>query len=282
MSTHDDDDLFGDRDSGGSLFGDDNDSVFDYSSDNGEQQPAAACPSVTKEAAEPAEPSEAWLSLPLPLSSDPDPHDALSRSHVGHTSGHHAVSTLNPSGNAQGLSLPEVKHSGATLGAHFFGDQAIDTFAVASHSHGDHEGYVGQGETYDLSLLSIPKDGLTDELERMFHQEFSQGEEGNLGQHIDTHNPPSTPVPHTDPSDELERMMEFEALRDQAVRRVTTARKEPDVTMGIGLNEIDFRWSEAATCRGIRLPHRIDFDDESVDILKPYVTLSKCHPPFFA
>jgi hypothetical protein len=269
MSSHDDEDLFGDGDSGGSLFGNDDDSLFDGPDDDQEEQTTTSCSSKTEVAS-----VSTLCSLSLP--SVPDPHDALSCSHFGHTSGQHTVSTQDPAGNVWGLSMPEHTDFEAAVDAQVFRDQAVDTFALASHDHGDQADHEDQAETVHQSPGPSPsKDGMMQDLERMLEQEFAQDQNSvdRLGQ---IQVPSPAIQPSAQPTDDTQMLMEYNILRDQAARSTTTSLGDQPAGIGIGLAAAEFRWADATSRRGIRLPRRIDFDGVDVNVLTPYLTLSEC------
>lgn len=286
MSSRDDDDLFGDGDCGGSLFGDDDDSLFGGpddddplfrgADDDKEEQATRLCASMSDATGGSA---VNYLSLP----SVPDPHDALSCSHVGLTSGQHTVSTQDPSGNVWDLPMPETTSSETTVDAQVFRDQAIDTFPVASHHNGDQADHERQEETACQSPGPSPsKDGLMQDLERMLEEEFAQ-DQCNHDQ-PDLPNDLSAAIrPATQPTDDDQMLMEYNILQHQAARATTTALGDQPAHIGISLAETDHRWAKAASRRGIRLPRRIDFDGADVGVLRPYLTLSELSqssPPF--
>lgn len=167
---HDDvDDLYGDEGSDGSLFGDGGDSGSLFGDDENDEMSAemitdtevhkakaafAAVPLTPPTLALPPlpaitlpslrdEPISVGLSLPPPGS---DPHAALSRGHVGHTSDHQVVSTPNPYGNEWDMASSAIeRYPEAVVDGQAPDDQSIDTFASGSHSYGDHEGHTRGG-----------------------------------------------------------------------------------------------------------------------------------------
>jgi len=269
MSSHGDDDLFGDGDSGDSLFGNDDDSLFDGPDEYQEEQTTASCSSNAESAGGPA---LGFLTLP----SVPDPHDALSCSHDGHTSGQHTVSTQDPSGNVWGLSMPEPINVEAAVDAQVFRDQAIDTFPVASHDHGDQAGHEQQGQAVPaFPAPSTSNDGMMRDLEMLMEAEFAQDE--GTSEQLGQIRAPLAPIQSNgQPPDEIQMMMEYNILREQAARGTTTALGDQPADIGIPLAATEHRQAGAQTRRGIRLPRRIDFDGADMNVLAPYLTLSKC------
>lgn len=261
------DDLFGDGDSGDSLFGNDDDSLFD-GSDDGQDEHITACSSKAEEVE-----ASAMSSLSCP--SVPDPHNALSCGYVGHTSGEHTVSTQDPSGNAWGLSVPEHTNFEAAVDEQAFRDQAVDTFPLAGHFHGDQADYQQHGQTACQSPGPSPSnDEMMQDLERMLEAEFAQDQD-NLGQLGQTGAPSPAAQPNVQLPDDVQVVMEYNLLRDQATSATTTALGDQYPGIGIDAAAAEYRYAEAACRRGIRLPRRIDFDGADVNVLKPYLTLSE-------
>lgn len=270
MSSHNTDDLFGDGDSEGSLFGNDDDSLFDGPDGDEEEQIQTSCSST---AAVAGGPSLNCLSLP----SVSDPHDALSCCHVGVTSGQHTVSTQqHPSGNTWGLALPEITNFEAAVDAQAFREQAIDTFTLASHGHGDQDDHDPQARTVCPSPEPSPsKQGLMDDLQRFLEEDLLQNQD-NQGQHGQPRVPPTAVQQEAEQPNDVEMLMEYHSLRHQAAQSITSALGRPS-DMGMGLAELDFHYADAKSRHGIRLPRRIDFEEAGVEVLKPYVSLSECH-----
>lgn len=271
MSSRDgDDDLFGDGDSEDSLFGNDHDSLFD-GPDDGLEEHTTPC-SLKGGAVE----ISALGSLSFPC--DPDPHDALSCDRVGHTAGKHTVSTQDPSGNAWGLSLPEHTNFEAAMGEQAFRDQAVDILPLASHNHGDQADNGRHGQVACQSPVpSASKDGMMQDLEKMLEAEFAQ-DLANLSQLSHTRAPSPATNPNVQPMDDAQMVMEYNVLRDQAVRATTSSLGDQPPGIGVAVAATEHRYAVAASRRGIRLPRRIDFDEADVNVLKPYLTLSGSPP----
>ncbi|KAB5570691.1 hypothetical protein GE09DRAFT_1218112 [Coniochaeta sp. 2T2.1] len=270
MSSCEDNDLFGDGHDGDSLFGGDDDAhLFDGPEDDGEDRatpPGTSTPGVA------AVPSTGFLSFP----SVPDPHDALSRCHAGLTSGQHTVSTQDPSGNAWGLSVPEVTNSETAVDAQVFRDQAIDSLPFASHNHGDQASHEQQGQAlHQPSPEPSPsKAGLIEDVEAMFEEEFTQDQPGQE-QAFDAQPSSATALPHVQLADDVEMLTEYIVLRDQASRATTTSLGNPPANIGMGPATTEHRFADAKCRQGVRLPRRIDFEGADVSILKHYVTLKR-------
>lgn len=86
------------------------------------------------------------------------------------------------------------------------------------------------------------------------------------------------PLPSEDGFEQDLALTEFKLLRNQALR--STAGFESytasQAGLGLGLDALTgFRFSSAATRRGVRLPRRIDLEEQHVQILAPYLTLSR-------
>lgn len=272
MSSRDDDDLFGDGDCGDSLFGDDHDSLFDGSDGDEEEKAVPPCSSTV-------DATSGCATNGLSFPSVPDPHDALSRSHVGHTSGQQTVSTQDPSGNAWGLPMPETTGSQTAVDAQVFRDPAIDTFPVAGLTHGGQAFYAQPGEAApQFPGRSVSKERLMQEVERMFDKGFAEGQDDRV-QPGDPHVPSEAVCEDTQLIENDNKMlMEYNTLRDQAARSTTTALGDPPADIGISLADTNHRYADARSRRGIRLPRRIDFDGADLDVLRPYLTLSECLP----
>jgi hypothetical protein len=206
----------------------------------------------------------------------PDPHDALSCSHVGHTSGQHTVSAQDPSGNVWGLSMPEATNFGTEVDTRQFRDQAIDTFPVASHDHGDQADHVQVGQTTSASPIpSLSKDELMQDLEMMLEAEFAQNQD--TLEHLAQARDPTQPVqPDAQPLDDARMLEEYNLLRDQAIRATTSALGTQPPNIGIPVSATEHPLANAQTWRGIRLPRRIDFDGADLNVLRPYLCLSQC------
>ena len=75
---------------------------------------------------------------------------------------------------------------------------------------------------------------------------------------------------------DFDALVEFETLRKQAIRATSGFETINQGEVGIALTEIPgYRWSDAATRRGIRLPGRIDLDEKHVEVLIPYITFQR-------
>jgi len=269
MSTHEDDDLFGDGYDGDSLFGGYNDDhLFDGPEDDGGDQ---ATPHASSKPAAATMSSTGFLSFP----SVPDPHDALSRCHAGLTSGQHPVSTQDPSGNEWGLSFPEVTDSETAVDAQVFRDQAIDIFPVATHNNGDQADHEQQSQAAH-PLFSEPtpsKAGLIEDVEAMFDEEFTPGQPGQE-QTIDAQSAAGV-VQHVQSAGDVQMLTEYIILRDQTSRATSTSLGNLPANIGMDAAATDHRWAKAKCRHGVRVPRRIDFDGADVSILKHYITLSK-------
>lgn len=268
-SIQDDGDLFGDKDSDGSLFGDGDDAGSLFGDGDNDEMSIELLANVEVDEARAAAPTPT-LTLPMPgaqpvyggLTLPPngsDPHGALSRSHVGHTSDHQVVSTPNPFGNERGLSLPSagVQHPEAVVGGQARDDQTIDTFAASSHGHGNQAGHASGEEAPQSSLdLAFASD--------------------------------------TEMSDDLERQLEHDLLQDldmlERVNTVTANAVNPpedhqhqnhQQLATLGLDKVDFQYAKCSTYRGVRLPRQVevDLDESGIRYLTPYVSLSKSLTP---